>query len=153
MGIAWQLYASIPDAESVQTGPVSCHSGSSCQGFKDRWQCLSPCGLHCPGHAVLHALEGVGPSLKQSEPVTVWLPFVWPHKESAKMAYIDVRQTSWGHGNAGVLVVSHGVFCGGDALAGTSVGCLPQFPWGIFLTPASCSPRMIPEYVSFAEAS
>ena len=41
------------------------------KGHHASQKCLSPCGLHCPGLAVLRVLEGVRLSLLGSEPLTV----------------------------------------------------------------------------------
>jgi hypothetical protein len=53
------------------------HQGCHCVA----WQCPSSCGLHCPGHTVLHTLEGVGPHLIQPRSITVWLPCIWSLKK------------------------------------------------------------------------
>jgi hypothetical protein len=50
-----------------------------------------------------------------------------------------------------VLVTACGVICSGDSPAGVSVACLPQCPWGLFLTVSAPLLRIIPERVSFEQ--
>jgi hypothetical protein len=65
--------------------------------------------------------------------LSLLIPYIGPPQESAKGFRLvkDVKA-------AMVLAAAQGILCGGDSSAGASMGCLPQFPWGLFLT--SCTP-------------
>jgi hypothetical protein len=120
---------------------------SSSQGVSSWFMAMpAPCGPQCPRHAALHVLESVGLSLIQPRSITMRLPCVQPPQGSAKWLQIQVRQRCQGRGGAVIPAAAH-------PSAGTPVVCLPQHPWGLFLTASTPLPRTIPEWVSSEQAS
>jgi hypothetical protein len=87
-------------------------------------QCPPPCGLHCPGHTVLHVLEGAWPSLIQLRPLSTRSVCVLPLKKALKDGIFrpdeDIKS----------MMVQ---WFQQQTRAGASVGCLSQCPLGLLL--------------------
>jgi hypothetical protein len=161
MGRVWHRYIMI---EYDQTGSLNCCSRAltSKQHTVLLWNSLSyhhqekvcqhaneechhavqhssiPSNLNCPGHATLHALEGVSPSPIQPESITVWFSYVWPpQRKQLRAKNVGRRCQSCGVSRSGQGI--HWLVC--------------QWNARINAHRSTTSPKTIPEWVSFEQAS
>jgi hypothetical protein len=105
-------------------------------------------GLHCPAHAALHALQGVGPSPHNHDLLPCGLQMFSPLKKALKPE-IWVERRRQGNDVPIVPAAVLGVLYGGDPLGDVSMGCQPQRAWWLPTLPRTISKRVSFEHVSY----
>lgn len=123
-----------PSAHSTTVEPSQAYILASRESVpvRSRWvsswcrPCQSPCGLHCPRHTTLCALEGAGSSSIQPGTVTMYLQCVCPFEEMLNGSGL---QDGWRY---------YG--CGGTMVA--VAACVAH--WSAGVTADSCMPASVP---------